>query len=412
MTLKEHEEKELSQPFYQLLNNHFEQDDEMEPATKKIVIDKSETSSSSVTYIAEDSSTFKSSKISYRHKSAKCSGCKLAGTAIVYDNNKEHRLCYPCFVMQAQTNNFSCPDATIKLVMSLADYTIYLRHICDALSKKFENNKKLEELVALSAISTVKNVESFDCPICFSFVEKQDGVTLKNCLHQFCIECIDQTVANAEGSTVFCPFNDDLGACEMPIQECEIKALTTEETFNIHLEKSIKQAELSLMNMFHCKTPDCRYFLQYSTNCADEKPEFMCPICCRQNCIKCNAIHTGESCDDFKDRIKKSHQILITEITIRWEVKRGLVRTEHPIVKVLIESSISFLKAMFCPRCKSVIKKEGGCDFVRCSACQLGLCFITQKPRQSFVNDDGELIEGCNCGVNGKKCHVNCNSCH
>ena len=50
-----------------------------------------------------------------------------------------------------------------------------------------------------------------------------------------------------------------------------------------HQQKSLKEAQVSAKNSFHCKTPDCQGFCFVT----DDVNSFKCPICKRLNCITC-----------------------------------------------------------------------------------------------------------------------------
>ena len=59
--------------------------------------------------------------------------------------------------------------------------------------------------------------------------------------------------------------------------------LVTPAMYEKHQQKSLKEAQISAKNSFHCKTPDCKGWCFIT----DNLNEFKCPICKRLNCITC-----------------------------------------------------------------------------------------------------------------------------
>lgn len=64
---------------------------------------------------------------------------------------------------------------------------------------------------------------------------------------------------------------------------CLTGQLVTQEGYERHLKKSVKQAEGAMTNVFHCKTPDCPGFCQYE----DNVNTFPCNVCNHLNCLTC-----------------------------------------------------------------------------------------------------------------------------
>lgn len=74
--------------------------------------------------------------------------------------------------------------------------------------------------------------------------------------------------------------------------------------FEVHLAKSVKEAESQMENAFHCKTPDCKGWCIYE----DNVNEFHCPVCKFKNCLTCQAIHTGMNCRDYQEKAKNASE--------------------------------------------------------------------------------------------------------
>lgn len=139
-------------------------------------------------------------------------------------------------------------------------------------------------------LSYIQNVTAFDCPICFVPCDALQGIRLRDCFHEFCLECFISTVSHSEDEFVKCPFTDNnLSHCENFIQEREIRAVVSPETYNKFLERKLKIAEHSIANTFHCKTVDCPGFGIIEEG--DE--EMFCGICRQTNCLQCKVTFLG-----------------------------------------------------------------------------------------------------------------------
>lgn len=324
--------------------------DDEEPSVKKIVIFNNGASTSR-NYTAVNAGASTSAQELNHKKPFNCDLCvDVLQKNVPVDLSCDHRFCYQCFITHLKTNRNTsnhCPicnreidDNIIRCSLSPVDYIYYLEHFRDnlrnALKKKVQNGSSQEspgsdtqsELHRLYDLSYVKNSLPFECPICMVDIKIGDGVMLKNCLHSFCKDCIEETVKHSEDPQVPCPFNDEHGSCEFHLEEREIRALVSEETLEKHLERSFKRAETSLENVFHCKTPDCSGFIQH----ADDSRAFLCPVCNVVNCLSCKNIHDGMTCHDykltFKNDKKSQHELKMTEAAVKKMLADDKVTTE------------------------------------------------------------------------------------
>lgn len=139
------------------------------------------------------------------------------------------------------------------------------------------------QLLNLDNADLVENTELFNCPVCFLDIPPKDGVTLRDCLHQFCKTCLKHTIEYAEEAQVKCPYRDEQYSCDTALQDREIKALVPAATYDQYLAKSVAQAENKIDKSFHCKTPDCKGWCIFE----DNVNEFRCPVCRKVNCLTC-----------------------------------------------------------------------------------------------------------------------------
>lgn len=316
--------------------------DDGEPRVKKIVIYNDGASTSRNYWVVNAGASTSDQQLKHK-KSLNCFSCGNNLKEIAHvDLNCDHRFCYQCFIAHLRKNRMpsnNCPicngtidDDIIRCSLSPVDYIYYLEHFRDnlrnALKEKQQNESSIKtqsELHRLYDMSYVKNSLPFECPICMVDIKIDDGVMLKNCLHSFCKDCIEETVKHSEDPQVPCPYNDEHGSCEFHLEEREIRALVTEETLEKHLEKSFKRAETSLENVFHCKTPDCPGFIQH----ADDSRAFLCPLCNVVNCLTCKAIHDGKTCHEYKLTFKNDKKN-----------RREMKMTEAALSKMLADDKV------------------------------------------------------------------------
>ncbi|KAK9888377.1 hypothetical protein WA026_000628 [Henosepilachna vigintioctopunctata] len=247
------------------------------------------------------------------------------------------------------------------------------------------------QLMHLDNADLVHNSEPFDCLICFTEVPPKEGITLRECLHQFCKECLRHTIEFCDDAEVKCPYRDNEYSCNIALQDREIKALVTKDLYDQHLAKSVAQAENKMDKSFHCKTPDCRGWCVFE----DNVNEFKCPVCRRVNCLTCQAIHMGLNCKQYQQRMTEESE-------------------NDPSAKqtrLMLDEMVKNGEALKCPTCHVIMMKKWGCDWLRCSMCKTEICWVTRGPRWG-PGGKGDTSGGCQCGVNGVKCHPKCNYCH
>ncbi|KAK5872173.1 hypothetical protein PBY51_012897 [Eleginops maclovinus] len=249
-----------------------------------------------------------------------------------------------------------------------------------------ERERNYLNLLATDDQSLFPNATEEDCPICFSHLQPQEGIVLRECLHVFCRECLKTTIVTSRDAEVSCPEN-----CESKLLDREIQALLTEEEHQRFLELRLSIAESRSEHSFHCQTPNCRGWCIYE----DEVNEFLCELCNETNCILCRAIHNGMNCKDYQD-----------DLRIRAENDQAAMKT-----KQMLESLLQNGEAMKCPRCDIIVQKKDGCDWICCLMCKTEICWVTKQARWG-PKGNGDVSGGCRCRVNHQPCHPNCQNCH
>jgi RanBP-type and C3HC4-type zinc finger-containing protein 1 len=147
----------------------------------------------------------------------------------------------------------------------------------------YQSRDYLQLLEFENSGNCVPNILEFDCPVCFLQIPPGQGIILRDCFHHFCKNCLESTILNCTEVQIKCPFIDDNYNCGSMLQEREIRGILTEENFNKHLMKSLRQAEQKIQNTFHCKQPDCDWFCVVDPGITEIK----CEICKIEYCMKC-----------------------------------------------------------------------------------------------------------------------------
>lgn len=342
-----------------------------------------------------------------------CSICELfilKGMGVVL-RSCGHNFCRLCLIDTINKNHdamgeVKCPfpvancksllhDEEVKLLLG-DNYQKFALKILQTLNNAVRHKERNEEaarhnadLQAIDNLEFIENVEAFECAICFCDIEVGQGVILKNCRHSFCKDCLIESIKHSEDYIVKCPGDD----CELTIQEREVRGIVPAEIFDKHLEKSLKLYEGTSTNAYHCKTPDCRGFIEMAENLLG----FMCFVCKKVNCISCKVIHHGKNCEEYQDTVNPD----------------GKHQRENDQSEKAIRKMIEDGEAMFCPQCGIPVIKQDGCDFISCTTCKLGICWVTKKPRMPLKKANGTIIDGCHCReFGGVMCHPSCKFCH
>ncbi|XP_066526883.1 ranBP-type and C3HC4-type zinc finger-containing protein 1 [Hoplias malabaricus] len=254
-----------------------------------------------------------------------------------------------------------------------------------------EREKNLISLLETDSHDLVSNKEELECTICFCSAKPGEGATLRECLHSFCRECLKQTIVNCTDAEVICPYMDEAYSCACTLQDREIKTLLSPEEYQKFLEKRLSIAESRSENSYHCQTPDCPGWCIYE----DDVNEFNCNICNQTNCILCKAIHKGMNCKEYQDDLR--------------------VRAENDVAarksKDMLEMLVQNGEAMYCPKCKVIVQKKDGCDWLCCLMCKTEICWVTKQARWGPLGR-GDTSGGCKCRVSGALCHPKCQNCH
>ncbi|KAG1960437.1 ranBP-type and C3HC4-type zinc finger-containing protein [Pimephales promelas] len=260
-----------------------------------------------------------------------------------------------------------------------------------ALAREAERRENFARLVQMDGQDLVPNPERVECRICYVELESGEGVLLRECLHCFCKECLRSMILMSEDPQVACPYRDEAYACDCILQEREIRALVSVDDYERWLQRGLSVAESRCEGSYHCATADCPGWCVYE----DTVNTFHCPVCKKQNCLLCKAIHEGMNCKQYQD-----------DLAAR-AINDSAARRTRDLLKTLVNSG----EAMHCPQCGIIVQKKEGCDWLRCTVCHTEICWVTRGPRWG-PKGPGDTSGGCRCNVNKQRCHPKCQNCH
>ncbi|KAK1173892.1 ranBP-type and C3HC4-type zinc finger-containing protein 1-like isoform X1 [Acipenser oxyrinchus oxyrinchus] len=257
--------------------------------------------------------------------------------------------------------------------------------------REAQRRLNFETLLQTDSQDLVLNQQGVECRICYLELGPGEGVLLRECLHCFCRDCLRSVINLSDDPEVSCPYRDEAYACHSKIQEREIRALVSPEQYRCYLDRGLAVAESRSDSSYHCATPDCRGWCEYE----DSVNEFPCPICKKRNCLLCKAIHEGMNCRQYQD-----------DLQFR-AINDSAARKTTEMLNTLVQTG----EAMHCPKCRIIVQKKEGCDWIRCTVCHTEICWVTKGPRWGS-GGPGDISGGCRCNVNRQRCHPQCQNCH
>lgn len=125
-------------------------------------------------------------------------------------------------------------------------------------------------------IQNIIRTDSFNCPLCCIWVQNNEGIMLKQCLHTFCEKCLTKTVLNYIGPVIACP--NSVEQCKSTLTRGEIQGLMTKEQFDEFLAKSLDSKTFENTELIR----NVDYFRLLELEELDlvrYESEFECPIC-------------------------------------------------------------------------------------------------------------------------------------
>ncbi len=208
-----------------------------------------------------------------------------------------------------------------------------------------------EELALRCAVRHVDDdVEIDDCSVCFCSID-EDLYRLEYCGHAYCKVCIISLVTYAITSKDF-PLRCAKEGCD----EC----LVVQDIYTLTSSEAKTQLSLSAIDHFmathteykYCITVNCPIFYKKTV----KQESFNCPQCHMSICTACHVQnHSGFSCDMNKQS--------------KGDVDYGL----REYLKKDRKNRAP------CPKCGTLIEKNGGCNHMECIMCKVHICWTCKR---------------------------------
>ena len=148
-----------------------------------------------------------------------------------------------------------------------------------------------------------------------------------------------------------CPFRDEDGAvCIGFLMDSEVRSLVALPIYLEILNRSIIEAEAANPNAYHCKTPDCKAWVEID----GQIEQYQCEACKKVNCVRCKAVHEGITCEGYQD-MSHGPDRRARENAMTADQVRGLIAAKQ---------------AQECPRCGIVVQRIDGCRHMTCTQCK------------------------------------------
>ena len=253
-----------------------------------------------------------------------------------------HQFCENCLsklIARAESDIIKCPYTYFENEeVSKCDFKLQDREVAGIRALKMEF-QDLSILYSCDNMELVSNLEPFECPICLTRIPEFGGVVLRECLHEFCKDCLVQLIRHADEANINCPYICNNNKCEFKLEDREIRCLADQDTYDNYLERCLRLAEMSLADTFHCLAANCKAFYIIG----DPIDQFQCSSCNQTNCLTCKTIHEANGRCLMREKSQTEEQ-----------------------EAAMIQQGV----AQKCPHCKMTIIKNGGCNHMTCAVCK------------------------------------------
>lgn len=195
---------------------------------------------------------------------------------------------------------------------------------------------------------TIANQTKIDCAICLTAIDIGNGVVLRNCLHSFCKDCVNRLIVTTDTCDIKCPHIANENACQEILQDKEIRALLSAAEYNEYLVKTLRFAENSAANSFHCLTPNCPMWFIADGNIR----KFRCPICRGLNCVPCKVGFNVMPINYFLYRLSEIFKAFHPRLScVQFRAARRATDDQSKTKQVL-EEMVNKGDGMYCPKCQ------------------------------------------------------------
>lgn len=223
---------------------------------------------------------------------------------------------------------------------------------------------------------------SFECGICMEDeVPGFQGYSL-TCKHRFCKPCLGQLIqsslsgpASSATTKIACP--EPKCSVDLSLADVQYILQDTPSEFQRYaavadLSRLESEAQDDGSDTRRCPAERCNYIFIFSPGTGAEGRAFHCPDCEASFCLQCGAndrkvgpAHPGISCADRQEQLEQ--QAEERRKFQDWKIEN--TQADARFNEMLKEEQKQG-KTLPCPKCKTVITKNGGCPHMHCTACK------------------------------------------
>jgi len=194
--------------------------------------------------------------------------------------------------------------------------------------------------------------KTYQCAICLEDYTIADVFVLDGCYHKFCRVClagwVSSRIQEAEVSTIKCPER----TCQQRINYQEIHLIVKDaETMRKYEDFTLQQALEKMTDIRWCPKPSCGMAMVGGNDTLMMRcPRETCGFCF---CFRCKEPwHADSTCEQYQawKRDNKGGQDMF---------RRWMNQNAKP-----------------CPKCRSPIEKNGGCNHMTCVKCRHQFCWL------------------------------------
>ncbi|XP_031624719.1 ranBP-type and C3HC4-type zinc finger-containing protein 1-like [Contarinia nasturtii] len=136
------------------------------------------------------------------------------------------------------TRAAAATQATTSETITTIDLTAIENELSETIAQPTGGNEAAQndlyrQLQDLEHDDVIRNTEFIFCISCDHFIDVYDGILVRECLHQICIDCIRKVVIACADVEVKCPKKE----CPYFLQDREIRSLLTPSEYELHSKK-------------------------------------------------------------------------------------------------------------------------------------------------------------------------------
>lgn len=214
-------------------------------------------------------------------------------------------------------------------------------------NKKLQDENENKNLNHNVIININENLKT--CLICIESKSLENFYTLTKTQHEFCKTCLidhlKEKIMKSDVLSIKCP-----DGCGEFIEDSDIQEILKKEAELLNKYEKFKNIALLNQdpNVRWCVTPECFGYMKVQDADKENTLKLVCGICNQAMCHQCrNFWHEGKNCEeamnlDFKNYIER-------------------------------------VKVKECPKCKTKIEKNDGCNHMTCTRCHYQFCWLCCK---------------------------------